>query len=310
MSRGERESPALRLERATAAHEASTAPRPGVWPGAGSLFRRDDSMSLMRELVTHALDDGYAAAAARRRPGRGRSRRGLGATLITLALLGLLLTVAAVQTRQAAPEVAQEKAQLLERIQAEAARNDRLRAQASGLQAEVTRLQNDVLASSADGQSLREHLANLDAVTGTGRVEGPGFRLLVDDAPVDNVAGEADPEGRILDIDLQQVVNGLWSAGAEAIAINGQRLTALTAIRGADKSITVDYRPLARPYVIEAIGDPGSLEARFTESRGGEWLYDLKSAHHIRLETSAADKLTLPADTISKLRFAQTEGAQ
>ncbi len=281
-----------------------------MWAGAASGFRRDDSMSLMRELVTHALDDGYAAAAARRRPGRTRSRRGLGATIVALALLGLLLTVAAVQTRESAPAVAKEKAELLERIQAETHRNDGLRNRARILRGEVTGLQDDLLTSTTSGSNLRERLAALDVLAGTGRVQGPGLRLVVDDAEVDDVSGGGDSDGRILDIDLQQVVNGLWSAGAEAIAINGQRLTALTSIRGADKSITVDYRPLARPYVVEAIGDPGTLEARFAESPGGEWLFNLKAVHHIRLETQGVDKLTLSADSASKLRFARTEGAQ
>jgi uncharacterized protein YlxW (UPF0749 family) len=273
-------------------------------------MRRDDSMSLMRELVTHALDDGYAAAAARRPPGRQRSRRGFGATLVALALLGLLLTVAAVQTRQSAPAVAREKAELLDRISSETRQNDALRDRASTLQEQVTHLQNDVLASTASGQDLRERLTTLDVLAGTGRVQGPGIRLVIDDAPPDDVSGSSSDEGRILDIDLQHVVNGLWSAGAEAVAVNGQRLTTMTAIRGADKSITVDYRPLARPYVVEAIGDPATLEARFIESPGGEWLSTLKTGQHIRLDTSAADKLTLPADSANKLRYARTEGAQ
>ncbi|MEQ4206126.1 DUF881 domain-containing protein [Actinopolymorpha sp. B9G3] len=309
MASGEREAPTVRLEGTPAAPGRPAAP-PGAWPRAGTILKRDDSMSLMRELVTHALDDGYAAAAARRGPSRSRSRRGLGATLVALALLGLLLTVAAVQTRQSAPAVAQEKAELLERIRAETARNDDMRTHAGVLQEEVTVLQNDVLASTASGQNLRERLAALDVLAGTGRVEGPGLRLVIDDAPVDEVSGASSAEGRILDIDLQQVVNGLWSAGAEAIAINGQRLTALTAIRGADKSITVDYRPLARPYVVEAIGDPDTLEAQFAESPGGKWLFNLKAVHHIALGTAAVDELLLPADSGNKLRYARTEGAQ
>jgi uncharacterized protein YlxW (UPF0749 family) len=84
----------------------------------------------------------------------------------------------------------------------------------------------------------------------------------------------------------------------------------MTAIRGADRSITVDYRPLARPYVVEAIGDPKSLEARFADSPGGEWLYNLQAVHHIRLETQAVDELTLPPDSGTKLRYARTEGSQ
>ncbi|WP_157180740.1 DUF881 domain-containing protein [Actinopolymorpha alba] len=307
MARGERETTTVRAEPAAPAEHGPA--RPGAWAASG-MGRRDDSMSLMRELVTHALDDGYAAAAARRAPGQPRSRIGVVATLVALALLGLLFTMAAVQTRQTAPAVAKEKAELLERIRAETGRNDALRSQAGGLQEEVTRLQNDVLASTVSGQDLRERLEALDVLAGTGRVEGPGLRLLIDDAPVNDVAGPKNSDGRILDIDLQQVVNGLWAAGAEAVAVNGQRLTTMTAIRGADKSITVDYRPLARPYVVEAIGDPGSLEARFVDSPGGEWLFNLKAVHHIRLETSAVDKLTLPADSGTKLRYARTEGSQ
>ena len=43
--------------------------------------------------------------------------------------------------------------------------------------------------------------------------------------------------------DLQIVVNGLWDAGAEAISVNGQRLTSKSAIRFAGQAILVNYRP-------------------------------------------------------------------
>ncbi|MFD2080367.1 DUF881 domain-containing protein [Actinopolymorpha cephalotaxi] len=284
--------------------------RTGAWTDSYPEFRRNDSMSLMRELVTHALDDGYAAAAARRGPNRSRPRRGMGATVVVLVVFGLMLAVAAVQTRHFAPEVEKEKADLIVRIRAEAARNDRLRARANALQEEVSGLQSDILASTTTGQDLSARLDALDVIAGTGRVRGPGLRLTIDDAPDDQVSGSDGAEGRILDIDLQQTVNGLWAAGAEAVSVNGERLTAMTAIRGADKSITVDYRPLARPYVVEAIGDPNALEARFTESPGGEWLLNLKAVQHIRLDTKTVDELSLPADSGTTLRYARTEGAQ
>src|SRR5690606_35354522 len=103
MAEGKGESPTPRLtgeasgpsgEASGAQRQRSTVVRPGMWPGAVGELRRDDSMSLMRELVTHALDDGYVAAAARKGANQGRSRRGLSGTLVVLALLGLLLTVA------------------------------------------------------------------------------------------------------------------------------------------------------------------------------------------------------------------------
>jgi uncharacterized protein YlxW (UPF0749 family) len=71
------------------------------------------------------------------------------------------------------------------------------------------------------------------------------------------------PEGRVRDADLQDVVNGLWAAGAEAVAVDGQRLTALSAIRSAGESVLVDLRPLSPPYTVEAVGDPAALEVGF-----------------------------------------------
>ncbi len=264
----------------------------------------------MRELVSHALDDGYASAAARRDPNKPKKKRRVPVFVIAIVLFGLIITVAAIQTRQSAPAVAKEKAELAERIKTETERVDDQRARAERLQRDINRMQNDALESSVGGQALRERLQALETLTGTGRVTGPGVRIIVDDAPIDEVSGgEESPNNRILDLDLQQLVNGLWASGAEAIAINGERLTVLTAIRGADKSITVDYRPLARPYTVEAIGDPATLEARFAESPGGVWLHNLKAVQNIRYETHTIDEIALPADSGAQLRYARTEGA-
>lgn len=264
----------------------------------------------MRELVSHALDDGYASAAARRDPNKPKKKRKVPVFVVAIVLFGLIITVAAIQTRQSAPAVAKEKAELAERITTETQRVDDQRARAERLQRDITRMQNDALESSVGGQALRERLQALETLTGTGRVVGPGVRIIVDDAAIDEVSGgEESANNRILDLDLQQLVNGLWAAGAEAIAINGERLTVLTAIRGADKSITVDYRPLARPYTVEAIGDPATLEARFAESPGGVWLHNLKAVANIRYETHTIDEIALPADSGAQLRYARTEGA-
>ena len=58
------------------------------------------------------------------------------------------------------------------------------------------------------------------------RSRGPGVRVVADDAP-----GADSARNEVLDTDLQKLVNGLWEAGAEAISINGQRLTNLSTIR-------------------------------------------------------------------------------
>ncbi len=52
------------------------------------------------------------------------------------------------------------------------------------------------------------------------------------------------------------LVDGLWEAGAEAIAINDQRINALGGIRNTSRAIHVNGRPVNAPYVVSAIGDP------------------------------------------------------
>ena len=123
----------------------------------------------------------------------------------------------------------------------------------------------------------------------------------VDDAP----AGGADARDRVLDIDLQILANGLWQAGAEAIAINGHRLSSLTAIRSAGDAITVDYRSLTRPYRVEAIGNPRTLPARFAETAAGAWWHELATNRQMGYEASTPASLVLPADPGLVLRHAR-----
>lgn len=291
--------------------------------GTGSASRRPrrlrttaddgrDSMSMFRDLVAQVLDDGYAEAAARRQSD-GRTKRGAGRlslAFVALMVLGLLLTVAAVHAQRSEPAEEHERAELIDRIETGTDRLDALQGQAQELHARVSGLQSEVLARSGEGQALQEEVADLELLTGTARTAGPGITISVDDAPSDGVEEQGDASGRVLDIDLQHVTNGLWWAGAEAVSINGQRLTTMSAIRGADRAITVDYRPLARPYVIEAIGDPSTLQAQFLESTGGTWMTNLAKNENIHFEMSESDELVLSGSSEAQLRHAQSGGSR
>ena len=109
----------------------------------------------------------------------------------------------------------------------------------------------------------------------------------------------------MIDQDLRQLVNGLWASGAEAIAINGHRISSRTAIRGAGAAITVDYVSLTRPYRVEVIGDRGSLPAVFSRTEGGRWWAYLKQNYGMKYDITTADQLTLPADPTLKLNWAE-----
>lgn len=260
-------------------------------------------MSLLTNVMDHSLDDGYAEAAARKEaagagglPKTLRAKLGLAAGLV---LAALVVTVGAAQARVAAPVVAKEREELIDRIESETAAADKLESGVDELRDEVGARQREALKESGDG----DRTALLGILSGAAEVRGPGVELVVNDAEDTSAGGNGDPRGtsgfsdtgRVRDRDMQRVVNGLWESGAEAVSINGQRLTALSAIRAAGDAILVDNRPLVPPYTVLAVGDGGELKRRFQESADGLYLDALKDSFGIRTSISVEDGLRLAA---------------
>ncbi|HET6743904.1 MAG TPA: DUF881 domain-containing protein [Kribbella sp.] len=264
--------------------------------------RVDASMSLLNNLMAHPIDEGYAVA-AKTRSGQGgkqvRSRHRV-MLVVAAAVLGFLLAVAAAQNYRSAPAAEKQRNELIDRVNQADGRLTDLRNHQSQLADEVRRLQASGLSNDSAGTALQQKLDDLELQTGAIAVTGPGIKAVIDDAK-----NADDKEGRLLDVDLQQLVNGLWTAGAEAISVNGHRLTSLTAIRGAGSAITVDYSSLTPPYTVLAIGDTATIPARFAQSSGGQWVQYLVSNFDVRMTITTEDSLLVPADATIALRYAK-----
>ncbi|MER8223160.1 DUF881 domain-containing protein [Streptomyces sp. NPDC094143] len=275
--------------------------------------RPDASMSLITNVMDHSLDDGYAEAAARKKaagdggmPKTLRAKLGLAAGLV---LAALVVTVGAAQARVAAPVVAKEREELIDRIDRETEAADKLEDTVDELREDVSARQREALKHS--GGSAQSELVGI--LSGSVAVHGPGVKLVVNDAEEAGTGGDGDPRGssgfsdtgRVRDRDMQRVVNGLWESGAEAISINGQRLTALSAIRAAGDAILVDNKPLVPPYTVLAVGDGQRLSTRFQDSADGLYLAALQESYGIRTGISVEDDLRLPAAPSVIVRTAQ-----
>ncbi|MBC2907726.1 DUF881 domain-containing protein [Streptomyces cupreus] len=274
--------------------------------------RPDASMSLLTNVMDHSLDDGYAEAAARKKAADGglpktlRAKLGLAAGLV---LAALVVTVGAAQARVAAPVVAKEREELIDRIDQETEAADELEDSVDKLRDDVSARQREALKES--GGSEQAELVGI--LSGAVEVHGPGVKLVVNDAKESSGGGDGDPRetsgfsdtGRVRDRDMQRVVNGLWESGAEAISINGQRLTALSAIRAAGDAILVDNKPLVPPYTVLAVGDGERLSARFQDSADGLYLHALQENFGIRTAISVEGDLRLPAAPSVTVRTAQ-----
>lgn len=258
---------------------------------------------LLSEIMSTTLDQDYQVAADRRaaRPRSPRSGRRLTVAIVVL-LFGGMIGISAIRTEQQKPATAAERDQLVAQIHARESHLDALHTELSDLESDVAGLQNTASSSRALQSQTEDAISQVAAVAGAGAVSGPGIEITADNAP--DAVGSTDG-GVILDTDLQALVNALWTAGAEAVSINGHRLTSLSAIRFAGRAITVDYRSLTPPYVVDAIGDPDTLPARLLETPGGQAWLGLRANFGIGFTTESKSDLLLPADVNVQLREAR-----
>jgi uncharacterized protein YlxW (UPF0749 family) len=275
--------------------------------------RPDASMLLLNNLMHNTLDEGYAEAAQRRatagdgaRPHRPGALAG-----VALVVLALLLATAYGQVQRSETAATQARNDLIQRIDTRTAQTDRLREELAKLRKQVNSAQDRALQATATGGQASRSLSRLELAAGVAPAAGPGIVVTVDDAAGDRT-GSGDPRdrtgpdlARVLDSDLQRLVNGLWAAGAEAVEINGQRLTALSAIRSAGDAILVDFRPLSPPYTVKAIGDPKTLDARFADSSAGRQFSTLQQTYGIRFDVATKKKLRLPGASTVSLHLAR-----
>ena len=122
-------------------------------------------------------------------------------------------------------------------------------------------------------------------------LEGEGVIVRMDDSTKPAKAGENPNLYVIHDDDLLRVVNELRAAGAEAIAINGQRLTGASEIRCAGPTLSVNNVRSSAPFEIRAIGDKKSLENAL-RMRGG--VAETLGVWGIQLDIKASNDVYIP----------------
>jgi uncharacterized protein YlxW (UPF0749 family) len=154
------------------------------------------------------------------------------------------------------------------------------------LRAQKTALENTLAKGTGEASLLNKELQDTKLVAGLTNVKGPGIVLTLKDSkkgPPSNRSFEID-NYIIHDVTLQRALNELNASGAEAIAINGQRITGRTAIRCVGPTAQINGVPLASPYEIHAIGDPNTLNGGLTIPEGFAEFIQSYDPEMIRIE--------------------------
>ncbi|HLW17271.1 MAG TPA: DUF881 domain-containing protein [Actinomycetota bacterium] len=230
------------------------------------------------------------------------------APAIVVGLLAFLLTVD-LRTQDTASKINATRRSELAAIVAERQKTTAaLESRLSQLRAQLA-----AIAASAGGaqlQKLQAAMASIGIASGTTPLSGPGLIVRLSDAPSsDQSTNQSD--SRIQDIDLQDVVNALWDAGAEAISINGQRLVGTSAIRNAGNAVLVNFHVLTSPYEVDAIGSATSMQSSFLASDIARNFKTWEQVYGLGFSVEQPSTIQVPAYTGSvRFRYAQVQQAR
>jgi uncharacterized protein YlxW (UPF0749 family) len=198
-------------------------------------------------------------------------------TLVLLILGALVMIQFRTQGKLASARVAESASDQTTIIANLANANDQLRVEAQGLAKQEAEYQSSIAKNDLTG--VLEDLSRLQVITGETEVSGPGVEL--------RVSYPIRPE------EVEDVVNELRNAGAEALAVNGTRVVARSAVTASGNKAMLDGKPLDLPIVFTAIGDPDTLDRAL--GRVGGMISYLKTTYpSAEITMSKQSKVTLP----------------
>jgi uncharacterized protein YlxW (UPF0749 family) len=232
-----------------------------------------------------------------------------GALVPVVALAAGLLFATSGRTAQGTDLRAGEVTELSELIDQRGEVIARQNEQLAELQAEVDRLtqraasRNSDVAAAQDAGNAGALAAALEPVTGA------GLEITLDDAPM-RPDGSLPVDARADDLvihqsDVQAVVNAVWAAGAEGVAVMDQRLISTSAVRCVGNTLLLQGRTYSPPFVITAVADASAVRAKLAASPQVGVFQQAVEAFGLTFDIRERPSVTLPAyDGLLDLEYA------
>jgi len=184
---------------------------------------------------------------------------------------------------------------LLRSVQELESTNAGYRGQIAQLRAEIDALESEAAARSATTQSLKNQVADLRAHAGLVAMHGPGIVVVLRNGIAG--PGSGGGTGYLVNFqDVQDVVNLLYVQGAEGIAVNGRRLTPLTAFSGSEGQIVIDQGPpLSSPIMVVGVGDRNRMSDALSDQSSLPDIRAREVQFQLRLSFTGSPDISLPA---------------
>jgi uncharacterized protein YlxW (UPF0749 family) len=218
------------------------------------------------------------------------------------AVVGFLLMTAHLNPLPGQVTVrAPERERLASLIRVEQGRSSELRVTADDLRRQVAGFQK---ARGRGGAGAPTALATVRERMGLVAAEGPGLVVTLDDS-----SDRESPSGNLNDLvihsqDVQAVANGLWGAGAEALAVNGQRVVPTSAILCVGNTLLINGTVHSPPFRFTALG--AALHGAFLSDSLVERFAEDADRFKLGFKVEDKDRISVPAYTgTSNVRFAR-----
>jgi len=252
----------------------------------------EESSLLLSEIWNNLQDDSYQVKAEKRRKLGKSTSDPKWLIFIILTIAGLIFGIGASITRESIPLSIQNRDLLRENITSQSLLLEEKESRLEEVTQKISTLQETQAAVLPDID--QEELALLNFLSGYQAVSGSGIEIEISDADLSKLSIDIDPSlARVFSTDISTVVNGLWTAGAEAISIGNQRIATRTAISQSGEAILVNYRPILPPYKIYAIGNE-NLSANFLKTNDYAQVNEVSRLYGIGLKVSKSDNIDIP----------------
>jgi uncharacterized protein YlxW (UPF0749 family) len=236
------------------------------------------------------------------RPGAG-SLRGRVARIQSwqVTLGGALLVLGFLIAAQAASEgprvryTSQERGPLVETALDLQRQQDELQDRILQLRDRIAELEEVGQGDQALAQQLSRDLEAARIAAGLVPLQGPGVVLQLEDSAIAPPGDGTQSDYLVSGQDILTVVEELWLAGAEAVSVNGERVTAPTAIIDIGGSVLVNSAYLAPPYQISAIGPPEMFDALQASPGFGDFVQTRSVTFGVRISFAESAEVQIPA---------------
>jgi uncharacterized protein YlxW (UPF0749 family) len=168
----------------------------------------------------------------------------------------------------------------------------RLQEQVQALTDQAASRNSEVAAAQADG-------AQEMASAGLTALEGPGLSVTLDDAPAQPNGAQPSsvaPDNLVIhQSDVQGVVNAMWAAGADGVAIMGQRLIATSAVICVGNTLLLQGRTYSPPFIVTAVGSAGQMRQQLAASYEVQLLKAAVDQFGLTYQVADQRQVNLPA---------------